>query len=317
MTDSPRDPDGVSPRDARTPPRRPDASMTLLNEILERPLDPGYAAAAKRRSEAGQQASTGERSVLFTVSLLVVGLLVGVSASTLRTTATARAEGRSVLVSQIEAGRDARDTKAATITALTADIAERDALILSQDSAKDSADLKLYGLTTGATAAEGPGFVVTVDDASSAAVGGTNSDPRAGTRAEDGIVRARDLVIIVNGLWAAGAEAIMINDQRLTATSAIRSAGQAVLVNYRPLVRPYTISAIGDPAALPARFAEGGGGAYAATLKSNFGIQVDTRVATVLVLPAAPSVQTRLATPVDTGPTPSPQSSPAAGGADE
>ena len=32
-------------------PRSLDASMTLLREVMERPLDPGYAVAARRRAE--------------------------------------------------------------------------------------------------------------------------------------------------------------------------------------------------------------------------------------------------------------------------
>ena len=59
----------------------------------------------------------------------------------------------------------------------------------------------------------------------------------------------------------------MINGQRLTATSAIRFAGEAILVNYRPLVPPYAVTAIGDPASLPTRFAQGPGGTYVSTLK--------------------------------------------------
>ena len=40
-----------------------------------------------------------------------------------------------------------------------------------------------------------------------------------------------DLQKLVNGLWAAGAEAISINGQRLTNLSAIREAGEAITVN--------------------------------------------------------------------------------------
>ena len=36
---------------------RPDASMTLLREIFERPLAPGYPAAAARRTAAGAPAA--------------------------------------------------------------------------------------------------------------------------------------------------------------------------------------------------------------------------------------------------------------------
>ena len=54
-----------------------------------------------------------------------------------------------------------------------------------------------------------------------------------------------DLQSVVNALWAAGAEAIAINGQRLTATSTIRAAGDAVLVDYRPVTSPYEVAAIG------------------------------------------------------------------------
>jgi len=55
-----------------------------------------------------------------------------------------------------------------------------------------------------------------------------------------------DIQLLVNALWASGAEAITINESRLTTTSAIRSAGDAILVNYRPLLPPYKIAVIGD-----------------------------------------------------------------------
>ena len=42
-------------------------------------------------------------------------------------------------------------------------------------------------------------------------------------------------------LWQSGAEAIAINGQRLTSFSAIRAAGDAILVDNRPLVPPYTV----------------------------------------------------------------------------
>ena len=46
------------------PPRRPDASMTLLTSMLQRPLDPGYAAAANRREAQGKPRATSLRSPL-------------------------------------------------------------------------------------------------------------------------------------------------------------------------------------------------------------------------------------------------------------
>jgi uncharacterized protein YlxW (UPF0749 family) len=55
-----------------------------------------------------------------------------------------------------------------------------------------------------------------------------------------------DVQLLVNALWATGAESIAINNRRLTSTSAIRSAGDAILVNYQPLLPPYKIAAIGN-----------------------------------------------------------------------
>ena len=43
---------------------------------------------------------------------------------------------------------------------------------------------------------------------------------------------------MVNELWADGAQAMSVNDVRLTPTSAIRFAGQAVLVDFQPLLPP-------------------------------------------------------------------------------
>jgi uncharacterized protein YlxW (UPF0749 family) len=60
-----------------------------------------------------------------------------------------------------------------------------------------------------------------------------------------GRVQDNDLQILVNELWRRGAEAVSINGQRLTATSAIRTAGNAILVDFVPLQEPYRISAIG------------------------------------------------------------------------
>jgi uncharacterized protein YlxW (UPF0749 family) len=108
-----------------------------------------------------------------------------------------------------------------------------------------------------------------------------------------GIVLDRDLQDIANGLWQSGAEAIAVNGQRLTSRSAIRFAGEAILVNYRPLARPYRISAIGDPEDLQVEFAANDGGAYARALQDNYGIRVSIDAAKSLSLPAATSLTVR------------------------
>lgn len=125
----------------------------------------------------------------------------------------------------------------------------------------------------------GPGITVTLDDAATAASG---SDGTTGT------VLSRDVFIVTNALWEAGAEAIAINGQRLTARSPIRFAGSAILVNYRPLVPPYRIVAIGDPDTLLARFGAGLGAAYVKSLTNNYGIRSDISTQGDVTLPGAP-----------------------------
>lgn len=77
-----------------------------------------------------------------------------------------------------------------------------------------------------------------------------NDAPKTDALETDDVSLARvydsDIQLLVNALWASGAESISINDGRLTTTSAIRSAGDAILVNYRPLLPPFVISAIGS-----------------------------------------------------------------------
>jgi uncharacterized protein YlxW (UPF0749 family) len=101
------------------------------------------------------------------------------------------------------------------------------------------------GELSGAAPVSGPGLLVRVADAPNAERGSSDPDTR---------IQDVDIQAIVNALWEAGAEAIAINGQRLVATSAIRSAGAAVLVNFRVISSPYRVAAIGDERAMQRRF---------------------------------------------------------------
>ncbi len=57
-----------------------------------------------------------------------------------------------------------------------------------------------------------------------------------------------DIQALVNELWAAGAEAISVNDQRIVGRSSIRCVGPTILVNTNRLASPYVIKAIGPGA---------------------------------------------------------------------
>jgi uncharacterized protein YlxW (UPF0749 family) len=105
----------------------------------------------------------------------------------------------------------------------------------------------------------------------------------------------RDVAMVVNGLWVAGAEAVSVNGQPLTSLSAIRTAGSAILVDYRPLTRPYVVSAIGGPT-LESQFATGSAGASLRTLHDAYGIRYGVEGVQDLTLPAASGLTLRYAT---------------------
>ncbi|HEY8464972.1 MAG TPA: DUF881 domain-containing protein [Bacillota bacterium] len=61
------------------------------------------------------------------------------------------------------------------------------------------------------------------------------------------VVHYDQLELLINELWAAGAEAIAINQRRLGATSGFSCAGTTILIDTKRLAPPYLIEAIGDP----------------------------------------------------------------------
>jgi uncharacterized protein YlxW (UPF0749 family) len=93
--------------------------------------------------------------------------------------------------------------------------------------------------------------------------------------------------MLADGLWSAGAEAISINGQRLTALSPIRTSGAAINVNDRPISAPYTILAIGDTSNLQASFAETTHGSAFYSLVSSLGFGFDMRNEDDVKLPAS------------------------------
>lgn len=276
------------------PGRRPDESMTLLTSMMERPLDPGYAAAAERRAAAGLPPATSTTTPAVLVAVLVMGLVFAVGALSLGRRDTTASRTRSDLVSQIEARRANADQSARQVQGLQAQIDRLQANALGGQGDL-SGRLSSLALVTGSAAATGPGLTVTLDDARKQGGNSADGNPRTQASPDDGKVLSKDLQIVANGLWEAGAEAVAINGQRLTARSAIRFAGEAILVNYRPLTRPYVLTAIGSPD-LQANFAESAGGSYVRALQDNYGVRVTMATSKRLTVPAATSLTTRYAT---------------------
>jgi uncharacterized protein YlxW (UPF0749 family) len=278
------------------PPRRLDASMTLLREVMDRPLDPGYAAAAVRRAAGGPPSGRALTALVAVVS----GLLFTWSVVLLRQPEPAAVRARAALEQQIRQRTDESDATRARIESYRKQIRQAQELALARNGdAAAAARARALGIASGEDAVTGPGLVIEIDDApGSRNDGGSNADPRGDSSADDGRVYDRDLQTIVNGLWGADAEAIEIDGQRLTSLSAIRSAGEAILVDFRPLVPPYVIKAIGDPTSLQTRFVAGDGGAYLQSLRDNFGVQARLTTGNQVAVAGSGSLALRSARPL-------------------
>jgi uncharacterized protein YlxW (UPF0749 family) len=95
----------------------------------------------------------------------------------------------------------------------------------------------------GLTELEGPGVLVLLRDSAKTApgdFGGLN----------DAIVHDTDVLQVVNELFSAGAEAVSVNDLRVTNRVSFRCVGPTILVNDVKIASPIEIRAIGDPKTL-------------------------------------------------------------------
>jgi uncharacterized protein YlxW (UPF0749 family) len=262
--------------------RDPAASMALLRELVNDDAAQEYAEASRRHRGDGTHDAEGSRRgrwVLLVTCTLLSGLLV-LAFTQDRAAAPQREQARQQLVDRVERAQADVAALEADVAATRAELAQAQEVLLTQsdEGAALSARIGALELASGYTAVVGDGVVVVLDDG--AGVDRSSAD-------DPGRVLDRDIQTAVNGLWQAGAEAIAINGVRLTATSAIRSAGRAVLVDFQPLVPPYRIEAIGDPETIGARFAATASSGQLLLLADQYGIQVATEPVTGVALPAS------------------------------
>jgi uncharacterized protein YlxW (UPF0749 family) len=171
-------------------------------------------------------------------AFLLIGILVATAVISTRSsdeerqaTRTALSDRVSSLAAEVSSVQQRVDEQSANVDALRSTALEAGA------SEQQRQQIEALTLMAGATELSGPGITVTIDNAPGAEAGSLNQ------------VLDRDLQDLVNLLWSTGASGIAVNDQRLTGTTAIRGAGDAILVNYQPLTRPYVITAIGTSTA--------------------------------------------------------------------
>ena len=134
---------------------------------------------------------------------------------------------------------------------------------LAEYKEKELEQTKMY---LGKTDVEGQGITIKIQENTNQ---NNNSEEESVTP-----ISAEDLLVIVDYLKLAGAEAISINDQRIISTSEIVDIGSnsIIFVNQQRVLAPYTIKAIGDSTKLESTLL--GNGGYVEELR-NYGFQVD------------------------------------------
>jgi uncharacterized protein YlxW (UPF0749 family) len=258
--------------------------MSLLVDIATQALDPAYAEAAARRARTTGSDSPGPRSrpAVVLAGVLAATLVIVVAAVQAHRHAPAADRTRQALVAQVEhrtGAVAALQRRLDDLRRRTTDLRTR-SLASSAAGASLSRQLSTMELLAGTVAASGPGLRVVVDDAAEGGAGANR-------------VLDHDLQQLVNALWAAGAEAVAVGPQRLTAESAIRQAGSAVLVNFEPVRPPYTISALGDPVALETSFGSSRAAARMRTLVQLYGLRFHYSRSDGLTVPPAPGLTLR------------------------
>lgn len=269
---------------------RPDAA-SLLDDIMRSALEEEYEQAAGRHPEPRELLPTSRQGWLRALPMLavlaVLGVLVAASVTAERGNAARLRAQRPALVDRIEQQTARVEALQRSVAQLRGQVstATRAGLALTAAGRRLTADVATLERAAESVPAAGDGVRVVVDDAP------------AETTTED--VRNRiydaDLQQLVNGLWLAGAEAIAVNRQRIGPLTAIRSAGDAILVGFRPLSRPYVVEAVGDPRTLEASFVDGPAGLWLRSLRENYSIRFEVTAGSDLALPAAGQLSLALA----------------------
>jgi uncharacterized protein YlxW (UPF0749 family) len=284
----------TSPDGRREHTERGRFAPNFLLELFTNPLDPGYADAAAWRAQYGPRPTWRRRSAfgLRVVTLAAVGFLLAVAWHEAVATAPDRNSAHAGLVGEIKAVQTRTDGLQQNSDQLRREVTTQQQAALG-GSVEQLRQVREQEAGAGLAAVTGAGAVVKLADAP-APIDPTTGKP---STAEVNRVLDVDVQSVVNELWASGAEAIAVNGQRLTSTSTIRTAGSAILVDFRPVISPYEVSAIGS-ADLDKTF----GGSTASTkmreLADKYGLTFATRTERKLQLPAAPNPSLRYAIPL-------------------
>lgn len=245
-----------------TPTGKPAFHESILDTYMRSPLDPGYAKAATEQTP--RKPSWIVASVLL---MTLVGLALSAAIIQLRGNDQ---DITAELAAQVADRRSELDNLQDHVRSLR-ERNDRDRLAIT---GADTNRSKQLTARAGYTPLNGDALTITIADA-------PDSDS-AETRVVD-----TDLQVIVNALWAAGAESIDVDGHRLTSTTAIRDAGQAILVAYTPITSPYKIAAVGNLDTMRKSWGSSLAAKHLAYLSATYDIESNVSTVTDYTAPAA------------------------------
>ncbi len=159
--------------------------------------------------------------------------------------------------------------------------------------------LQAARLAAGLVALEGPGIYLQLEDSEvPVPPGGSAADYR---------VSAKDLRLVVDELWLAGAEAVSVNGERLVPTTAFVDIGGTLLVNSAYLAPPYQVAALGPSDLYDVLVTAPGFVELVQARAERYGIRISFAEPDRVTVPAyAGTVTLRYARPPAPSPTPEP-----------
>lgn len=256
-------------------------TMPLLTLISRQSLDEDYVRAAEQRERRGLSPAPRRRYAA-AVAVLIFGLLASTAAVQRSRDVAVNDAGRSTLITRITTERERVSLLQDRVVELRESNTLSAAVLADLVDANETTNNQVRRLRvrTGLLAVQGEGVRVTLSNAPEA-------DPSQ-------VVYDADLALLVNGLWSAGAEAIAVNGQRLTAMSAIRNSGVPIEINRVGIAPPYVVSAIGDRRSLQADFFDTSSGLAFADLARRLGFDYAFSNEAVVTMPSGPSRILRL-----------------------
>jgi uncharacterized protein YlxW (UPF0749 family) len=260
---------------------------SLLRSLLSEHLDPGYAAAAEARAAGAKPRPRWAAWLWQAAAALLIAVVFAAAVAQAHSVTPGVKETQQVLASSVRASESGTDALGGQRARLAAEVDSVRRAQLEDDAQGQQLlrSLDTLGFAAASTPVIGPGLTATLTDPGvSGNLTDVSKERIPGSRQ---VVLDRDLQLVVNSLWASGAEAIAVGGVRVGPNVTIRQAGGAILVDNQPVTSPYTIVAVGPPHAMADVFERSPGLTRMRLLEASYGAGVTVSAGDGLSVPAA------------------------------